>query len=168
MKLTLWLTQPIKSLESAVGWSLHLSWLEEKNVHACHVPVCQWEEAMPYFGAPTPFWSTRPIWKSAGCSYSLLYILGELTVNHLTGFYYSIFTVFLPLQSRSFFTVYTLYIYIYIYIYISGGPLSALTCCVNARLLSAIKKISPLIYSQSWVGSWVYTTQAMMTFTLIF
>ncbi len=32
------------------------------------------------------------------------------------------------------------YIYIYIYIYISGGPLSALTCCVNARLLSAIKK----------------------------
>ncbi len=70
------------------------------------------------------------------------------------------------------------YVYIYIYIcvcmcmcmciYISGGPLSALTCCVNARLLSAIKKISPLIYSQSWVGSWVYTTQAMMTFTLIF
>ncbi len=59
-------------------------------------------------------------------------------------------------------------IHIYIYIYISGGPLSALTCCVNARLLSAIKKISPLIYSQSWVGSWVYTTQAMMTFTLIF
>ncbi len=53
-------------------------------------------------------------------------------------------------------------------VYISGGPLSALTCCVNARLLSAIKKISPLIYSQSWVGSWVYTTQAMMTFTLIF
>ncbi len=62
----------------------------------------------------------------------------------------------------------SIYIYIYIYIYISGGPLSALTCCVNARLLSAIKKISPLIYSQSWVGSWVYTTQAMMTFTLIF
>ncbi len=54
------------------------------------------------------------------------------------------------------------------YVYISGGPLSALTRCVNARLLSAIKKISPLIYSQSWVGSWVYTTQAMMTFTLIF
>ncbi len=70
-----------------------------------------------------------------------------------------------------------MYTYIYIcihiyiciiYIYISGGPLSALTCCVNARLLSAIKKISPLIYSQSWDGSWVYTTQAMMTFTLIF
>ncbi len=56
----------------------------------------------------------------------------------------------------------------YTCIYISGGPLSALTCCVNVRLLSAIKKISPLIYSQSWVGSWVYTTQAMMTFTLIF
>ncbi len=53
-------------------------------------------------------------------------------------------------------------------VFISGGPLSALTCCVNVRLLSAIKKISPLIYSQSWVGSWVYTTQAMMTFTLIF
>ncbi len=48
-------------------------------------------------------------------------------------------------------------VYVCIYIYISGGPLSALTCCVNARLLSAIKKISPLIYSQSWVGSWVYT-----------
>ncbi len=53
-----------------------------------------------------------------------------------------------------------IYIYIYVYVcvcvcvYISGGPLSALTCCVNARLLSAIKKISPLIYSQSWVGSW--------------
>ncbi len=47
---------------------------------------------------------------------------------------------------------------IVVYIIISGGPLSALTCCVNARLLSAIKKISPLIYSQSWVGSWVYTT----------
>ncbi len=26
------------------------------------------------------------------------------------------------------------------YIWTSGGPLSALTCCVNARLLSAIKK----------------------------
>ncbi len=26
-------------------------------------------------------------------------------------------------------------------VYISGGPLSALTCCVNVRLLSAIKKI---------------------------
>ncbi len=31
------------------------------------------------------------------------------------------------------------YIYIYIYIYISGGPLSALTCCVNVRLLSGDK-----------------------------
>ncbi len=59
-------------------------------------------------------------------------------------------------------------LFIYTYVYISGGPLSVLTCCVNARLLSAIKNISPLIYSQSWVGSWVYTTQAMMTFTLIF
>ncbi len=61
----------------------------------------------------------------------------------------------------------SIWLYTY-YIYISGGPLSALTCCVNVRLLSAIKKISSLIYSQSWVGSWVYTTQAMMTFTLIF
>ncbi len=41
-----------------------------------------------------------------------------------------------------------LFIHIYIYIYISGGPLSALTCCVNVRLLSAIKKISSLIYSR--------------------
>ncbi len=31
-------------------------------------------------------------------------------------------------------------LYIYIYIYISGGPLSALTCCVNVRLLSGDKK----------------------------
>ena len=54
------------------------------------------------------------------------------------------------------------------YVKTSGGPLSALTCCVNVRLLSGDKKISQLIYSQSWVGSWVYTTQAMMTFTLIF
>ncbi len=30
--------------------------------------------------------------------------------------------------------------HIYIYIYISGGPLSALTCCVNVRLLSGDKK----------------------------
>ncbi len=35
---------------------------------------------------------------------------------------------------------FTIYIYIYIYIYISGGPLSALTCCVNVRLLSGDKK----------------------------
>ncbi len=34
----------------------------------------------------------------------------------------------------------SIYIYIYIYIYISGGPLSALTCCVNVRLLSGDKK----------------------------
>ncbi len=27
-----------------------------------------------------------------------------------------------------------------LYIYISGGPLSALTCCVNVRLLSGDKK----------------------------
>jgi len=47
--------------------------------------------------------------------------------------------------------------YIYVCVCISGGLLSALTCCVNVRLLSAIKKILPLIYSQSWVGSWVYT-----------
>ncbi len=32
------------------------------------------------------------------------------------------------------------YIYIYICICISGGPLSALTCCVNVRLLSGDKK----------------------------
>ncbi len=67
-----------------------------------------------------------------------------------------------------FLTKYFLSYFKYKYLKISGGPLSALTCCVNVRLLSAIKKISPLIYSQSWVGSWVYTTQAMMTFTLIF
>ncbi len=38
------------------------------------------------------------------------------------------------------FTLSTVCIYIYIYIYISGGPLSALTCCVNVRLLSGDKK----------------------------
>ncbi len=50
----------------------------------------------------------------------------------------------------------------------SGGAVIGVNVLRYVRLLSAIKKISPLIYSQSWVGSWVYTTQAMMTFTLIF
>ncbi len=31
-------------------------------------------------------------------------------------------------------------VYVCVYIYISGGPLSALTCCVNVRLLSGDKK----------------------------
>ncbi len=93
---------------------------------------------------------------------SLKIILGQSGANCAISFYLTC----LP-DKRTYVTS-NIYIYIYIYIYISGGPLSALTCCVNVRLLSAIKKISPLIYSQSWVGSWVYTTQAMMTFTLIF
>ncbi len=38
-------------------------------------------------------------------------------------------------------------------IYISGGPLSALTCCVNVRLLSAIKKISPLSILKVGLGA---------------
>ncbi len=33
-------------------------------------------------------------------------------------------------------------------IIISGGPLSALTCCVNVRLLSAIKKIAVNLFSK--------------------
>ncbi len=38
-------------------------------------------------------------------------------------------------------TKFRFFIYtVYIYIYISGGPLSALTCCVNVRLLSGDKK----------------------------
>ncbi len=37
-----------------------------------NLPVCQWEEATPYFGAPTPFWSSRHIWRSPDCSYTLL------------------------------------------------------------------------------------------------
>ncbi len=45
---------------------------------------------------------------------------------------------------KSIFFLFCLYIYIYIYIYMcifySGGPLSALTCCVNVRLLSGDKK----------------------------
>ncbi len=74
-----------------------------------------------------------------------------------------------PLKEVWWITLYADFIFSSVlWFYISGGPLSALTCCVNARLLSAIKKISPLIYSQSWVGSWVYTTQAIMTFSLIF
>ncbi len=84
-----------------------------------------------------------------------------------------------PQQCRSFLAKCSLYISLQpssfpieeskiAFVITSGGPLSALTCCVNVRLLSGDKKISPLIYSQSWVGSWVYTTQAMMTFTLIF
>ncbi len=45
-------------------------------------------------------------------------------------------------MSFSMYSIYThrVYIYIYIYIYISGGPLSALTCCINVRLLSGDKK----------------------------
>ncbi len=34
------------------------------------------------------------------------------------------------------------------YIYISGGPLSALTCCVNARLLSDKKNIAVNLFSK--------------------
>ncbi len=53
-----------------------------------------------------------------------------------------------------------LYIYIYIYIYISGGPLSALTCCVNVRLLSAIKKnIAVNLFSKlGWELGLYYTS----------
>ncbi len=38
------------------------------------------------------------------------------------------------------FSKYIMCVCVRAYLYISGGPLSALTCCVNARLLSAIKK----------------------------
>ncbi len=33
-----------------------------------------------------------------------------------------------------------IYVCMYMCVYISGGPLSALTCCVNVRLLSGDKK----------------------------
>ncbi len=93
-------------------------------------------------------------------AYSLFLSLSlSLSLSFLIDFSASVIITFFWLHYR---------IFLLHFIYISGGPLSALTCCVNVRLLSAIKKISPLIYSQSWVGSWVYTTQAMMTFTLIF
>ncbi len=49
---------------------------------------------------------------------------------------YCIYTVILFIL----FYLFYLYVYVYIYIYISGGPLSALTCCVNVRLLSGDKK----------------------------
>ena len=39
------------------------------------------------------------------------------------------------------FNILSEYIYIYIYIYIRGGPLSALPCCVIARLLSRDRSI---------------------------
>ena len=38
-----------------------------------------------------------------------------------------------------------------LFVFTSGGPLSALTLALTRDSLSAIKKISPLIYSQSWV-----------------
>ncbi len=44
-------------------------------MHACHVPVCQWEEDTPYFGAPTPFWSSRPILEISGLQLYLLVCL---------------------------------------------------------------------------------------------
>ncbi len=37
-----------------------VDWKKKKIVHACHVPVCQWEKATPYFGDPTLFWSSCP------------------------------------------------------------------------------------------------------------
>ncbi len=48
----------------------------------------------------------------------------------------------------------------YVYIYISGGPLSALTCCVNVRLLSAIKKnIAVNLFSKlGWELGLYYTS----------
>ncbi len=36
--------------------------------------------------------------------------------------------------------IYCMSVHLCVYIYISGGPLSALTCCVNVRLLSGDKK----------------------------
>ncbi len=90
-----------------------------------------------------------------------------LSVNNINHSYTNTSIMPIIVQQNYFILLAFLFFWV-ISIAISGGPLSALTCCVNARLLSAIKKISPLIYSQSWVGSWVYTTQAMMTFTLIF
>ncbi len=52
------------------------------------------------------------------------------------------------------------YIYIYIYIYICGGPLSALTCCVNVRLLSGDKKnIAVNLFSKlGWELGLYYTS----------
>ncbi len=55
---------------------------------------------------------------------------------------FSLFSIFLfHYPTIKYFRIYEkIFIYIYIYIYISGGPLSALTCCVNVRLLSGDKK----------------------------
>ncbi len=52
---------------------------------------------------------------------------------------YTYIYIYIYIHIHIYIYIYT-YIYIYISIYISGGPLSALTCCVNVRLLSAIKK----------------------------
>ncbi len=67
---------------------------------------------------------------------------------------YNIFVLFPPLiytYIHIYIYIY-IHIYIYIYIYISGGPLSALTCCVNVRLLSGDKKnIAVNLFSKlSW------------------
>ncbi len=47
-----------------------------------------------------------------------------------------------------------------VYIYISGGPLSALTCCVNVRLLSGDKKnIAVNLFSKlGWELGLYYTS----------
>ncbi len=61
-----------------------------------------------------------------------------------------------------------------VYIYISGGPLSALTCCVNARLLSAIKKNIAvnlfsklgwelgLYYALWWLSPWYFSADVYL------
>ncbi len=50
--------------------------------------------------------------------------------------YFSVINMLLQFLSLSL----SLSLSLYIYIYISGRPLSALTCCVNVRLLSGDKK----------------------------
>ncbi len=54
--------------------------------------------------------------------------------------------------------------YIYIYIYISGGPLSALTCCVNSETLIGDKKnIAVNLFSKLGWELYVYLCALRIT-----
>ncbi len=60
----------------------------------------------------------------------------KLCINYLLRFFFRFFKLLFEWKHIS---RIELFIH-YIYIYISGGPLSALTCCVKVRLLSGDKK----------------------------
>ncbi len=51
-------TNAIFRISCAAEFALKL--IGREITHGCHVTVCQCEEATPYFGAPTQFWSSCP------------------------------------------------------------------------------------------------------------